>query len=161
MTTMGPDLTSLSSAPAGAAGTPASRPDAVRFSPTPRTVVASLWLFVLLNYLYCDVLGLFDPTTLRELMTGTVAGMQVGPAFLFASAVLMTIPIAAVLITRIAPHRLARWYSVVAGVVMTLVQLGSLAIGTATAFYWYFSVIEVATTAIIAWYAATRWSVDR
>ncbi|MFN8082511.1 MAG: DUF6326 family protein [Kineosporiaceae bacterium] len=132
-----------------------------RHRPTPRQVVASLWLFALLNYLYCDVLGSFDPTVLRQTMNGTVGGMQVGPTFLLASAVLMTIPIAAVLITRIAPHRTARWYSVIAGVVLTLVQLGSLGVGSSpTVYYLYFSVIEVATTVVIAWYAATRWSVD-
>ena len=35
-----------------------------------------LWIFAVLNYLYADVLGLFDPKTLKEVMTGTVGGLE-------------------------------------------------------------------------------------
>jgi Family of unknown function (DUF6326) len=55
----------------------------------------------------------------------------------------------------------ARWVSVAAGVFMTVVQVGSLSVGSApTPHYIYFSIIEISTTAFIAWYALTRWKVD-
>jgi hypothetical protein len=64
-------------------------------------------------------------------------------------------------LSRIAPHRLARWSSVVAGAVMTVVQAGTLTFGSApTLHYLYFSAIEIATTAFITWYAAARWTID-
>ncbi len=62
----------------------------------------------------------------------------------------MTIPMSAVLISRIARHAVARWFSVAAGVVMTVVQVGTLFIGTASPLYLYFSAIEIVTTAVIA-----------
>ena len=127
----------------------------------PRTVVSSLWLFAVLNYLYCDVLGLHSADYLGELLKGEVGGLSMTPGFLLGAGVLMTIPMAAVLVSRIAPHRVARWSSVVAGVVMTVVQAASLGVGSApTPYYLYFSVIEISTTVVIAWYAATRWRVD-
>ncbi|WP_200809849.1 DUF6326 family protein [Demequina sp. NBRC 110054] len=124
-----------------------------------RRVVSALWLFAILNYLYCDVLGTHDPEYMNDILDGT-APMEMSPGFLLGAGVLMTIPILAVLLTRIAPHGIARWYSIVAGSVMTLVQLATLFVGTATMYYWYFSVIEIATTAAIVYSAAVRWRAD-
>lgn len=128
----------------------------------PRRLVASLWLFAVLNYLYCDVVSLFDAAHLAELLSGSVGGLAMTRSFLLGAAVLMSVPMVGVLISRIAPYRLARWYCVIAGTVMTAVQLASLTIGGAPApHYVYFSVIEIATTGVIVWIALTRWSGDR
>ena len=127
----------------------------------PRRVVSALWLFAILNYLYCDVLGLYYAEDLNALLTGEIGGIRMTQGFLLGASVLMTIPIGSVLVSRIAPHRVARWTSVGAGTVMTLVQAASLTVGTApTLHYIYFSVIEIATTAFIVWYALARWTVD-
>jgi hypothetical protein len=126
----------------------------------PRTVVSSLWLFAILNYLYCDLLGLMYPPDLQGYLDGKVGGLVFDQPFLLSAAILMTVPMASVLISRIAPHRFARVESIVAGVVMTLVQVATLFIGTATLHYLYFSVIEVATTVAIVWVAARSWKFD-
>jgi uncharacterized protein DUF6326 len=125
-----------------------------------RTVVASLWLFAILNYLYCDVLSLHQAEYLRGLLTGSVDGMKFSQPALLGAGVLMSVPMGAVLLSRIAPHALARWSSVAAGVVMTVVQAGTLFIGSSTLHYVYFSIVEITTTAVITWYAATRWKLD-
>lgn len=126
-----------------------------------RTVVASLWLFAILNYLYCDVLSLHQAEYLRGLLSGSVDGLEFSQPMLLGAGVLMSVPMGAGLLSRIAPHGLARWSSVAAGVVMTLVQLGTLFIGsTPTVHYVYFSIIEITTTAVITWYAAKRWKLD-
>ncbi len=126
----------------------------------PRKVVSSLWLFAILNYLYCDLLGLMYPEDLRGFLDGKVGGLVIDQQFLLNAAILMTVPMASVLISRIASHRFARIESIVAAVVMTLVQLATLFMGTATLHYMYFSVIEVATTIAIVWMAARRWKLD-
>ena len=127
----------------------------------PRTIVSSLWLFAVLNYLYCDVLNLHWAEDLNALLGGEVGGLRVTQGFLLGSAVLMTLPMGSVLASRIAPHRVARWSSIGAGAVMTVVQAASLGVGSApTLHYVYFSIIEITTTVTITWYAATRWRVD-
>ena len=124
-------------------------------------MVSSLWLFVVLNYLYCDLLGLYWGEDLNALLTGELAGVRMTQGFLLGAAVLMAIPMGSVLASLIAPHRIARWCSVAAAAVMTVVQAASLGIGSSpTLHYVSFSAIEIATTATIAWYATTRWRVD-
>ena len=36
-----------------------------------------LWVFAILNYLYCDLLGLMDPDSLKQYLTGNIDGMQI------------------------------------------------------------------------------------
>lgn len=137
---------------------PTSAPTTRRIGP--RTVVASLWLFVTLNYIYADVLGLYWTGHVEDVLAGEIAGIPITQQFLLGSSVLVSIPMASVLISRIAPHRLARWSSVAAGAVMTIVQVASLTFGENTWSYLWFSAIEIATTVAITWYAARRWTVD-
>lgn len=127
----------------------------------PRIVASSLWVFLSLNYIYCDVLSLMYPESMREHLEGEVGGIAINQGFLLAAGVLLTIPFSSALVARIAPHRLARWWSVVAGALMALVQLGTLGMGSdVTLHYAYFSVVEVATCVAIVWVAARRWKVD-
>ena len=127
----------------------------------PRKVVSSLWLFAILNYLYCDLLGLMYPEDLQGFLDGKVGGLVIDQQFLLYAAILMTVPMASVLISRIAAHRFARIESIAAAVVMTLVQLATLVFGTPpTLHYMYFSVIEVATTIAIVLVAARTWKFD-
>lgn len=149
MATTTPDVT-----PDAHAAAPASAP---RIGP--RRLVSALWLFAILNYAYCDILASADVNAVRDLLDGTGA-VQLSEGMLLGAGILMTIPIAATLISRIASHRLARWYSVVAGAVMTLVQVATLFVGTSTLYYTYFSIIEIATTATIVWIAVAKWKVD-
>jgi hypothetical protein len=44
---------------------------------------------------------------------------------------------------------------------MVVVQVGTMGFGSApTLHYLYFSAIEIAATAFIAWYAVARWRID-
>ena len=123
-----------------------------------RVALPLLWVFMLLNYLYCDVLSLTDPANLKDVLAGHAAGgsVQITPEFLLASAVLMEIPMAMILLSRVLGHRASRWANVVAAAFMTLVQIGSLGVGTPTSYYLFFSAIEVGTLALIA-VLALRW----
>src|SRR5262245_46900251 len=75
-----------------------------------------LWLFALLNYLYADVLALFafvgSPNSAPHLPQWALLG----------SAVLMEIPIAMILASRLLRHRANRLANIVAGGLLTLVN---------------------------------------
>ncbi|MQB02482.1 MAG: hypothetical protein GEU78_20115, partial [Actinobacteria bacterium] len=68
---------------------------AVKETATDRKVMLStLWIVLMFNYLYRDVLGLNDPEHLKAIQSGVVAGIDFTPEFLLAAGVMMQIPIA-------------------------------------------------------------------
>jgi Family of unknown function (DUF6326) len=118
-----------------------------------RSKLSTLWVVATLNYLYCDVVTLMDPHLLKQFMAGSVGGMQISQGFLLGAGVLVEIPIAMVLLSRILGGRSSRWANIIAGATMTAVQLLSLVVKTPAPYYLFFSVIEIACTSAIVWYA--------
>jgi hypothetical protein len=102
---------------------------------------------MLLNYLYCDVLGLFDPGLPKNLTQEA----------LLAASLLMEIPIAMVVLSRALTYRPNRWANVIAGTFMAVVQVSTLFVGTPTLYYVFFSAIEIGTLLFIVW-TAWRWA---
>jgi hypothetical protein len=76
------------------------------------------------------VFSLIPARLLPQYLTGTVDGMELPPAFLFAAAVLMEIPIAMVLLSRMLERRPNRWANMIAAGIKTVVMLLTLFIGT-------------------------------
>ena len=75
-----------------------------------------LWIFALLNYLYADVLALFD-------IVGSRTSFEPLPPWaLMGSAVLMEIPIAMILACRLLPFRANRLANIIASGIVTLVN---------------------------------------
>lgn len=126
--------------------------EAVRMETT-KTRLSTLWIFLVLNYAYCDLLGVMDAYMLKQFLTGTVEGIELTQGFLMGASVLMEIPISMVLLSRVLDYRFNRWANIIAGALMTAVQFGTVFIGDATVYYIFFSVIEIAASAFIVWYA--------
>ncbi len=72
------------------------------------------WLFALLNYLYADVLALFDIIGSRD------PAPHLSQWALLGSAVLMEIPIAMIVASRLLPFRSNRLANIIAGAIETL-----------------------------------------
>src|ERR1700729_2631074 len=117
-----------------------------------------LWLFALLNYLYADVVGLWD-------IIGTPNfHVHLPPWALMGSAVLMEIPIAMIVACRLLPFRANRLANIIAGAILTLVN-GFLtfvpplfgARTPALPEYLFFATIETVCTSVIVW-QAWNWS---
>jgi MFS family permease len=118
-----------------------------------KSKLSTLWIFAALNYLYCDVVSLMDPELLPLFLRGNVNGLELTPGFLLGAGVLVEIPIAMVLLSRVLPYRTNRWANIAAGTVMTAVQSATLLVGVPAPYYLFFSVIEIATTVLIVWFA--------
>ena len=115
--------------------------------------LSTLWIFALFNYLYCDVMSLMDPELLKQFMTGNVGGIKVTEGFLLGAAILMEIPIAMVLLSRVLKYRANRWANIIAGSIKTVVMI-LLFVGSSPPFYYiFFGTIEIACTSLIVWYA--------
>ena len=97
-----------------------------------------------------------DSQLLKQYLSGKVNGLDMNQNFLFTGALLMEIPIVMILLSRILKYSSNRRVNIIAGAIMTIVQLASLLAGTPTLYYIYFSIIEIACTLFIAWYAI-KW----
>ena len=124
-----------------------------------RVRLSVLWLFATLNYIYADVFFCID-------VLGSGKG---GPGVLHFSqgawlviAILMEIPIAMILLSRILKPTANRWANIVAGIIETAAVLLTSFIlpilhlmGTSS-YYLFFGAVEVACTSLVVWYA-WRW----
>lgn len=120
-----------------------------------KAVLSTLWIFVTVNYLYCDVMSLMDPTLLKQFLKGFASGFQITPGFLTGAAILMEIPMAMILLSRVLKDRANRRANISAGVMMTAVQIASLFAGPLTLYYGFFSIVEIACTSVIVRFAWT------
>jgi len=112
-----------------------------------------LWIFASLSYLYCDVISLMDPELLKQYLAGNVNGLAFTPGFLLGAAILIEIPISMVLLCRVLNYRANRWANIAAGTVMTAVQTLTLFMGRPAPYYLFLSILEIAATALIVWFA--------
>jgi Family of unknown function (DUF6326) len=121
-----------------------------------KDILSSLWVFVTLNYLYCDLIGLMDSSLLKQYLTGNVEGLKIDESFLLYAGILMEIPIAMVLLSKILSKNINCWANIFSGSLKTLVMIATLFMGRVTLYYLFFAVIEISTTIFIVVYAI-KW----
>ena len=124
-----------------------------------KVLLSAIWVFAVLNYLYCDVLALMDSNLLNQFLTGTVDGMKLTQNFLFGASILMEISISMTLLSRLLSFRVNRIANLIASTITTLVQIATL-IGKPTMYYIFFSLIEIAATSSI-FIIALKWKVEK
>lgn len=54
----------------------------------PKVLLSTLWIFVMFNYLYCDVFALMDPVLLKQFLTGDMGFVKITEGFLLGAAIL-------------------------------------------------------------------------
>ena len=118
-----------------------------------KVILSTLWIFALFNYMYADILTLMDPTVLKEMITGTVGGLEMTQGFLLGAAILMETAIVMVVLSRVLKYRANRWANIISGIIHTAAVFLSLFVGTPAMYYTFFATIEIACTLLIVWYA--------
>lgn len=115
-----------------------------------RTVLSTLWVFVLLNYLYGDLaMMIFHPAAYQRAAARMTEGVVLG------AVAGMELPIAMILLSRVLKHAANRWANVIVGAVFSGFAAATLLPGKAPAFYVFLSAVEIASTVFIVWYAWT------
>ena len=112
-----------------------------------KATLSTLWVFVMLNMVFADIVGLLNPGTLEEMMA-----MKPAQALLLVFAILLEIPMAMVVLSRVLRYRANRWANIIASVITMLYVIG---FGNTSLTYLFFAAIEVACLVFIVWYAWT------
>jgi len=112
-----------------------------------RTRLSTLWVVVMFNMVFADILTFIKPGALQELWAGQ-AGVQITTGVLLGFALLLEVPIAMIFLSRVLKPRPNRWANTVAAVITTAFVVGG---GSLTAHYVFFASVEVACMALIVW----------
>jgi hypothetical protein len=123
-----------------------------------KTILSTLWVFLSVNYIYCDHLGFMEPGILKDLLVGQIGSVQITQEFLLGAAILLEIPFAMIVLSRVLKYGVNRWANIIAAAVLILIQLGTMGMGTAPSpVYLFYSAIEIACNLVIIW-LAWRWN---
>ena len=112
--------------------------------------LSTLWIFVMFNMVFADILGFLLPGFLEILETGYADGVQITQGILLVFAILLEIPIAMIVLSRVLKYRVNRWANIIAAVITIAFVIGG---GSTDLHYIFFAAIETACMLLIVWYA--------
>lgn len=110
-----------------------------------RSKLSMMWIVVMFNMVFADIVGFLNPGTLEQMMA-----MKPAQELLLVFSILIEIPIAMIFLSRILKPRVNRWANIAACVITTLWIIGG---GTLSASYIFFALIEVISMLVIIWYS--------
>lgn len=119
------------------------------------TRISTLWIVVMFNMAFADILGFIRPGALQELWAGQ-SGVQVTDGLLLVFAILIQIPIAMIFVSRILKPGPNRWANTVAAMITSVFVVGGGSMELP--FYAFFAAAEVASMALIVGSVWTRRS---
>ena len=111
--------------------------------------LSTLWVVVMFNMLYADILSFMMPGFLKELVDGSFE-IQITQGLLLVFAILLEIPIAMIILSRVLKYRANRWANITAAAITIPFVIG---MGSTDLHYIFFATIEVVCMLLIVWYA--------
>jgi hypothetical protein len=118
--------------------------------PDRKVLFSTLWIVVMFNMAFADIVGFMNPGALEDILKGSV-GFEITQEILLVFSLLLEIPIAMIFLSRVLRYGINRWANIIASVITILFVF----LGTITLSYIFFATIEVACMLLIIWYAWT------
>ena len=126
-----------------------------------KAMLSLLWIFVMFNFTYGDILTLYFNTVLQKeawklFQSGYVGSVHITQGFVLLGAVLLETAIVMVLLSRVLPYRANRWANIIVGIIQIVANVQALT-GPLfrNLFFVFFTAIEIACLLFIVWYAWT------
>jgi hypothetical protein len=110
--------------------------------------LSTLWIVVMFNMAFADILSFMMPGMLQDIMTGMAGGLKVTQGLFLAFALLLEIPIAMIFLSRMLGRRANRIANIAASVVTIAFVVGGY---SDYLHYYFFAGVEVACMLVIAW----------
>ncbi len=120
-------------------------------------LLSKLWIFLSLNYIWCDLFTNMEQSVLKGLLEGNIGGIPMTQGFLLLAGISMEIPILMAVLSAVLHYKANRMLNIGAAVLMILYQAASFFVGSDnTMHYIFFSAVEIIGNAVILLLAA-RW----
>ena len=122
--------------------------------------LAALWVAVMFIYVYADIKTLFQPEIPEQIISGIIGGMTINQSFLFAAAILMSIPPIMIILSLILKPSINRWVNIIVSFLhIILIIITRFVPGKIWYYYIYYQSIEAIFHTLIIWYA-WRWPIE-
>jgi hypothetical protein len=120
--------------------------------------LALLWAALMFFYIYNDILSLFQPGHVADLVEGQLEGVQFTQSVLIGAALLMALPSLMIILSLTLRAGLNRWVNIVAGIFHLLVLVGTQFVGEGEVWiYWrLYELLEAVLIVLIIW-TAWKW----
>ena len=105
-----------------------------------KTILSTLWIVVMFNMAFADILGLFEPGILEQIMKGSVDDLHFTSELMLVMAFVLEIPIAMIILSRILKYKANRLANIIASVLTILFIIGGASL---TPSYLFFATAEV------------------
>lgn len=115
--------------------------------------LSTLWIFVLFNMAFADIIGFIEPGTLEALMAGDF-GFELTPAIVVVISLIQALPIAMILFSRLLRYGVNRWANIVVAAITILYVTGGGNWDKTS--YIVFATIEIVALLYIIW-SAWKW----
>ena len=77
--------------------------------------LSTLWIFVMFNMVFADIVGFLNPGALEEMMA-----IHPPQGVLLVFSILLEIPIAMIVLSQLLKYRANRWANIIAGIITML-----------------------------------------
>ena len=117
-----------------------------------KVLLSTLWIVVMINMLKADILSLYIPGALDELVK--FAGETPITQLMLSGAIMMEISIAMIILSRILKYKVNRWANIITSTITIVFIVGG---GSTYPHYIFIATIEVICLLLIIW-NAWKWS---
>jgi Na+-driven multidrug efflux pump len=75
-----------------------------------KKLLSTIWIFLTVNFIFCDVFTLMYSEDLKQLLSGKVGEIELTQEFLLIFAIIMEIPMLMIVLSRVLNYKLNRLY---------------------------------------------------
>lgn len=115
-----------------------------------RTRFSILWIVVMLNMIFADILTLFIPEFLQNFISGTTP-FPITQQVMLVMAIIIEIPIIMILLSQILKPKTNYWTNIIASIITIIFVVGG---GSLIPHYIFFATVEVICLTMIIRYAS-------
>ena len=112
-----------------------------------RSCLSLLWVLVMFNMIFADIIGLMNPGALEKMLTGDV-GFEITQELLLIFSVLLEIPIVMIFLSQVLQRRANQWVNTFAALLTTIFIVGG---GSNYLSYLFFAGMEIVFMVAIVW----------
>lgn len=121
-----------------------------------RVKLATLWTCLMFMYVYVDILSLYKPGTVKDILVGKVWEFDISQGWAFGALALMTVPILMIYVSVTARAVTCSAMNVVGGVLYAIISIGN-ALGDPWVYFFGFGALVEGALLVVVIRSALTW----